>query len=78
MRQQRVELLPGNLMQPRPKEHLVSGSPDHSLRHKEVLGDPFQSQARRGAVERHSLMGTVRELVCHIGMKSRHRNSCGC
>lgn len=55
MRQQRVELLPGSLTGPRPEEHLVSSFPDHSLRHKKVLGDPSQSPSQeRGLREAQS------------------------
>lgn len=42
-------------MEVRLEEHLVSRSPDHSLRHKEVLGDPFQSPSQeRGHREAQS------------------------
>lgn len=62
----------------RPEKRLVSGSPDHSLIHKEVLGDPFQPSSQERGHGEAQFMGTVGELACPVGMKSRYGNSCGC
>lgn len=57
MREQRVGILHvSRLIGPRPEKRLGSRAPDHSLTHKEVLSEPFQSPSQeRGAMERHSL-----------------------
>lgn len=56
MRELWVGILDGSLIGPRPEKHLGSNAPDHSLTHKEVLGELFQFPSQeRGAMEKHSL-----------------------
>lgn len=68
MREERVGILNGSLMGSRPEKHLGSRAPDHSLTHKEVLGEvlgePFQSPSQeRGAMERHRLWAQLESLL---------------
>lgn len=72
MREQRVGILNGSLIGPRPEKHFGSRAPDHSLIHKEVLGELSSPPARREGPQRDTDYGHSwrASLSCWHGVKT--------